>query len=100
MISIACYYRLPTCHKLFNSGLVKTYWFAYAISSKTQTLSIQPNISNRVANFICVDILRAKVIFVAIYSTCIFVAVYVYICIYYHKVCTIHKISIFLTYRS
>jgi hypothetical protein len=39
-----CYYRPPTCHELFNSGLVKkTSWFAYAISSKTQKLSIQPN---------------------------------------------------------
>jgi hypothetical protein len=31
-------------HKLFNSGLLKTSWFAYAISSKTQKLSVQPNI--------------------------------------------------------
>jgi hypothetical protein len=44
IISIACYYRLPTCHELFNSGLVKkTSWFAYAIYSKTQKLSVQPN---------------------------------------------------------
>jgi hypothetical protein len=47
IISIACYYRLPTCHKLFNSGLVKTSWFAYAISSKMQKLSVQPNIYSK-----------------------------------------------------
>jgi hypothetical protein len=33
------------CHKLFNSGLVKTSWFAYTISLKMQKLSFQPNIS-------------------------------------------------------
>jgi hypothetical protein len=43
IISIACYYRLPTCHKLFNSCLVKTSWFAYVISSKTQKLYVQPS---------------------------------------------------------
>jgi hypothetical protein len=43
IISIACYYLLPTCHKLFNYGFVKTSWFAYVISSKTQKLSVQPN---------------------------------------------------------
>jgi hypothetical protein len=48
IISIAYYYRLPTCHKLFNSGLVKTSWFAYVISSKTQKLSVQPNILSTV----------------------------------------------------
>jgi hypothetical protein len=25
IISIACYYRLPTCHELFNSGIVKKF---------------------------------------------------------------------------
>jgi hypothetical protein len=31
IISIACYYRLPTCRKLFSSGLVKTSWFWFKI---------------------------------------------------------------------
>jgi hypothetical protein len=43
IIFTACYYRLPKCHKLLNSGLVKTSWFAYVIASKTQKLSVQPN---------------------------------------------------------
>jgi hypothetical protein len=40
IISIACYYRHPKCHKLLNSGLIETAWFAYAISSETQKLSV------------------------------------------------------------
>jgi hypothetical protein len=37
----------PNVSQQFKSGLVKTPWFAYAISSKMQKLSVQPNTSNK-----------------------------------------------------
>jgi hypothetical protein len=54
IISIACYYCLSTCHKLFNSGLVKTPSFANAISAKPKKLSVQPNTYIHICMHACI----------------------------------------------